>query len=83
MPRHYGALALARHTTTHPGHSVCAFVHGFEPYFLVQAPDRRFSPDDCEALRGALNVRLGVCKALPQQTCTQYGVEEWCPLLRQ
>lgn len=38
------------------GHSVCAFVHGFEPYFLIEAPDRRFSLDDCEALRVALNV---------------------------
>lgn len=44
---------------------MCAFVHGFEPYFLVQAPDRNFSLDDCEALRGALNVRRPcVCRAL-------------------
>lgn len=50
---------------SHTGHSVCAFVHGFEPYFLVQAPDRRFSPDDCEALRSALNVRRQLLCALP------------------
>lgn len=39
------------------GSSVCAFVHGFEPYFYVEAPPA-FGPDDCDSLRALLNVRL-------------------------
>ena len=37
------------------GNSVCAFVHGFEPYFFVEAPPA-FGPDDCDSLRAQLNV---------------------------
>lgn len=37
------------------GNSVCAFVHGFEPYFYVEAPPA-FGPDDCDSLRAQLNV---------------------------
>lgn len=44
---------------TEGGSSVCAFVHGFEPYFYVEAPSPSFSPDDCQALAGELNVRAG------------------------
>lgn len=38
------------------GNSVCAFVHGFQPYFYIDAP-RGFGPDDCDALSSQLNVR--------------------------
>lgn len=41
---------------TEGGSSVAAFVHGFEPYFYVEAPSPAFSPDDCQALAGELNV---------------------------
>ncbi len=34
---------------------MCAFVHGFEPYFYVEAPPA-FGPDDCDSLRAQLNV---------------------------
>ena len=36
------------------GNSVCAFVHGFEPYFYVALPRGGFSPDDVEAFRQSL-----------------------------
>lgn len=39
------------------GNSVCVFVHGFEPYFYVEAPTSNFSPDDCVSLADTLNVR--------------------------
>ncbi|KAL0028520.1 hypothetical protein WJX77_011509 [Trebouxia sp. C0004] len=42
---------------TESGNSVCAFVHGFEPYFYVEAPPA-FGPDDCDSLRAQLNGRL-------------------------
>ena len=42
---------------TERGNSVCAFVHGFEPYFYAEAPAGGFSPDDCQALAAKLNVR--------------------------
>ena len=40
------------------GNSVCAFIHGFEPYFYVEAPPG-FGPDDCDSLRSTLDVRPG------------------------
>ena len=40
-----------------PGNSVAVFVHGFEPYFYVEAPSANFSPDDCIALAEVFNVR--------------------------
>lgn len=45
---------------TGAGNSVAAFVHGFEPYFYVEAPSASFSPDDCQALAAELNVRIAV-----------------------
>lgn len=38
------------------GHSVCAFVHGFESYFYVEQPCAVFGADDCAALTSYLNV---------------------------
>ena len=35
---------------------MCAFVHGFQPYFYIEAP-RGFGPDDCDSLCSQLNVR--------------------------
>lgn len=35
---------------------MCAFVHGFEPYFYTEIPSPTFSPDDCVALAEVLNV---------------------------
>jgi DNA polymerase delta subunit 1 len=43
---------------TKEGNSVCVFVHGFEPYFYVEAPTPTFSPDDCTNLAETLNVAL-------------------------
>jgi DNA polymerase delta subunit 1 len=40
------------------GNSVCTFVHGFEPYFYVEAPNNNFSPDDCVSLAETLNSAL-------------------------
>ena len=37
------------------GASVAAFVHGFDPYFYVEAPPN-FGPDDCDGLCRSLNV---------------------------
>ena len=39
------------------GNSVCAFVHGFEPYFYVEMPSG-FSPDDIDAFRKTLETEL-------------------------
>jgi DNA polymerase delta subunit 1 len=41
------------------GNSVCAFLHGFEPYFFCKCSDTRcqLSPDDMPAFQEALNVR--------------------------
>mmetsp|Transcript_69065 Transcript_69065/g.218444 ORF Transcript_69065/g.218444 Transcript_69065/m.218444 type:complete len:1084 (+) Transcript_69065:53-3304(+) len=40
------------------GNSVCALIHGFEPYFYINMPDG-FSPDDVDAFRKILNDRMG------------------------
>ena len=40
------------------GNSVCVFVHGFEPYFYVEAPLPQWTPDDSEELCKLLNVSL-------------------------
>ena len=40
---------------TPTGNSVTTFVHGFEPYFLIEAPNAAFGPDECESLRKELN----------------------------
>ena len=39
---------------TMEGHSVCAHIHGFTPYFYVPAP-KGFPPDRCETFRKDLN----------------------------
>lgn len=40
------------------GNSVCAFVHGFEPYFYIPAPTASFGPSECEALRRLLDDKV-------------------------
>ena len=42
-------------THINAGNSVCAFVHGFEPYFYIESP-LDFSADDCDSLRSLLDV---------------------------
>jgi DNA polymerase delta subunit 1 len=39
------------------GNSVCAFIHGFEPYFYVEMPSG-FTPDDVDAFRKTLETKL-------------------------
>ena len=48
-------LSVCKPCCCHAGNSICAFVHGFEPYFYVEAPPG-FGPDDCDSLRALLNV---------------------------
>ncbi|UPQ97335.1 catalytic subunit of DNA polymerase delta [Chloropicon primus] len=40
------------------GNSVCAFVHGFEPYFYVELPGSGFTPDDVDAFRQSLEKEI-------------------------
>uniref|UniRef100_A0A061RE64 DNA polymerase n=1 Tax=Tetraselmis sp. GSL018 TaxID=582737 RepID=A0A061RE64_9CHLO len=40
------------------GNSVALFIHGFEPYFYVEAPTSDFGPDDCEQMCQELDRRL-------------------------
>ena len=51
---------LRMYGVTMAGNSVCAFLHGFEPYFFCKCSDTRcaLSPDDMPAFKEALNVRL-------------------------
>lgn len=42
------------------GNSICTYVHGFEPYFYIEAP-RGFGPDDCDSLCAQLNVSSWPC----------------------
>ncbi|KAK9916868.1 hypothetical protein WJX75_008145 [Coccomyxa subellipsoidea] len=49
---------LRMYGVTEQGNSVCTFVHGFEPYFYIEAP-RSFGPDDCDSLSAQLNRMLG------------------------
>lgn len=51
------------------GNSVCAFVHGFEPYFLVEKP-YSWNNDHTEALKSQLNVS-------PKRTCWPVLPELW------
>ena len=53
------APILRMYGITAEGNSVCAFLHGFEPYFFCKCADSRsqLSPDDLPAFQEALNVR--------------------------
>ncbi|KAK9843469.1 hypothetical protein WJX81_004288 [Elliptochloris bilobata] len=53
---------LRMYGVTEAGNSVCAFIHGFEPYFYVEAP-MGFGPDEAEALSRELNVKLAARNA--------------------
>ena len=50
---------LRMYGVTAAGHSVCAFLHGFEPYFFCKSSDGRcqLSPDEIPAFQETLNVR--------------------------
>ena len=55
---------ICRYGVTEDGNSVCAFVHGFEPYVYVEAPTPDFGPDDCDLLRQHVNVRTSCPRPL-------------------
>lgn len=46
---------------TGDGHSVCAHVHGFEPYFYASVPEN-FTEADCEAFKRRLNEEVAATK---------------------
>jgi hypothetical protein len=57
------------------GNSVCAFVHGFEPYFYAKCVNSRQSPspDDLPAVMETLNVRLlYLCQLLTAPSACMY-----------
>lgn len=49
-------VRLNKRSSDDAGNSVCAFVHGFEPYFYIEAPTH-CGPDECDCIRNVLNVR--------------------------
>lgn len=60
------------------GNSVCVFVHGFEPYFYVEAPTPTFGPDDCTNLQEVLNVALGARYVLHTCIVGELSVARGC-----
>ena len=40
---------------TNGGHSVCAHIHGFLPYFFIPAPNDSFTNEHCSIFRSSLN----------------------------
>jgi hypothetical protein len=50
---------LRMYGVTEAGNSVCAFLHGFEPYFFCKCSDSRclLSPDDLPTFKESLDVR--------------------------
>ena len=42
---------------TNEGNSVLCHVHGFVPYFFVQAPNQ-FAPQDCATFQNSLNLAV-------------------------
>ena len=53
---------------TGDGHSVCAHVHGFEPYFYCAVPEN-FSEADCDAFRRRLNEEVSASRKNVQGVC--------------
>lgn len=47
--------------TLHLGNSVCTFVHGFEPYFYIEAPPD-FTVDDLPEFKSELTVTIKHCR---------------------
>ena len=68
---------LCRYGVSEDGNSVCAFVHGFEPYLYVEAPTPDFGPDDCDVLRQHINVR-GSCSAPCPFACMRADTSHSC-----
>lgn len=66
--------------SAYSGNSVCAFVHGFEPYFYAKCVNSKHTPlpDDLPAITEALNVRSAdppvpsCAHALPESYLTQH-----------
>ncbi|XP_020676528.1 DNA polymerase delta catalytic subunit [Dendrobium catenatum] len=58
LPMSSGPAAILRiFGVTKEGHSVCCYVHGFEPYFYVSCP-AGMSPDDISGFHQTLEVRM-------------------------
>jgi hypothetical protein len=65
------------------GNSVCVFVHGFEPYFYIEAPSP-CGPDEIDSICDVLNVssHLPFDSAHPQSGLLPgLNVAVWYPLL--
>ncbi|GBG84624.1 hypothetical protein CBR_g38906 [Chara braunii] len=54
LPSRGQAAIIRMFGVTENGNSVCALVHGFEPYFYITCPPG-FGPDDVESFRRLLN----------------------------
>ena len=51
---------------------MCAFVHGFEPYFYIESP-LDFSVDDCDSLRQLLDVCPILAISMHQSSASATG----------
>ena len=52
---------LRAYGVTSDGHSVCAHIHGFTPYFWV-APHPDMRPEHCGAFQASLEAQLSAAK---------------------
>lgn len=70
-----------QHAGCGTGNSVCTYVHGFEPYFYIEAP-RSFGPDDCDSLCAQLNVRFHrkLCNPIPSFCSIQTIISMHLPM---
>ena len=65
---------------TQEGHSVLAHVHGFLPYFYVQAPSESFSDEDCATFRSSLDKALASDSKGALNAVLIIEVEEKCSI---
>ena len=70
---------LRMYGVTMAGNSVCAFLHGFEPYFFCKCADARaaLSPDDLPAFQEALDVRRLTCPSSLKRSCWCFLCVDW------